>query len=351
MDMKSGGMPDIAQIMKIAQQVASQIEQPEELKNGKALTETDMNKVMSNITKQVASKVTPDMLQEVAGECPVDVSDSLSSKKNTYKGPSKISLDSKKERSNKTRVVELNSDDSDDTDPDPTNPRTKDMVIQLSVKLEDLYNGIKKKVAIRRQKIDKDGSYEEEKKKLSVKIEPGMIEDQVVRFNHMADEKQGFETGDVVVQLEVEEHKTFIRDGNNLLMEQDISFSDSFKPEFYLNHLDGSVYKIEGEPINVFDDEEELKKIPNMGMPVLGEPGKYGDLFIKFKCSNDIKLKEEQLDKLKEIFPTKIHIPEDLPSDVKTLQFEAVTETDLELLEDSDSDSDSDYETETTESD
>ena len=46
----------------------------------------------------------------------------------------------------------------------------------------------------------------------------------------MADEKQGYETGDVVIQIEVDEHKTFIRDGNNLLMEQNISFSDSFKP-------------------------------------------------------------------------------------------------------------------------
>jgi DnaJ-class molecular chaperone len=340
-----GGMPDITQIMKIAQQVASQIEQPDELKSGKVLTEKDMTNVMSKITKQVASKVTPDMLQEVAGEKPVDVTD-VKPKKEAYKGPSKISLDSKKEKSTKNRVVEVDSEEDSD-DEDPTNPRTKDMVIQLSVKLEDLYTGIKKKVAIRRQKIEKDGSYEEEKKKLSVKIEPGMIEEQVLRFNHMADEKQGYETGDVVIQLEVDEHKTFIRDGNNLLMEQTISFSDSFKPEFYLTHLDGSVYKINGDPINVFDDEEELKKIPNMGMPILGEPGKYGDLFIKFKCFNDVKLTETQLDKLKEIFPSKIVIPEALPSEVETLLFETVTESDLEFLEDSDSDSDSDYETET----
>lgn len=346
MNVNSGGMPDIAQIMKIAQQVASQIEQPEELKNGKLLSEQDMSKVMSNITKQVASKVTPDMLQEVAGEKPVDITDK-NNKKTGYKGPSKISLESKKEKS-KNRVEEVDSDEESD-DIDPTNPRTKDMVIQLCVKLEDLYTGIKKKVAIRRQKIDADGSYEEEKKKLSVKIEPGMIEEQVLRFNHMADEKQGYETGDVVIQLEVDEHKTFIRDGNNLLMEQDISFSDSFKPNFYLTHLDGSVYNIKGDPINVFDDEEELKKIPNMGMPILGEPGKYGDLFIKFKCTNDIKVKDEDLEKLRKIFPTKIVVPEALPSEVKTLEFEAVTETDLEFLEDSDSDSDSDYETETSE--
>jgi len=338
------GMPDISQIMKIAQQVASQIEQPDELKSGKKLTEKDMTNVMSKITQQVASHVTPNMLQEVAAENQIDVTDSKS-KKEAYKGPSKITLDSKKEKSNKNRVIEVNSEDDSDNE-DPTNLRTKDMVIQLSVKLEELYSGLKKKVAIRRQKIDKDGSYEEEKKKLSVKIEPGMIEEQVIRFNHMADEKQGYETGDVVIQIEVDEHKTFIRDGNNLLMEQNISFSDSFKPEFYLQHLDGCVYKINGEPINIFDDEEELKKIPNMGMPILGEVGKYGDLFIKFKCCNDIKLTDSQLENLKEIFPSKIVVPDALPSEVNTLLFEAVTESDLEFLEDSDSESDSDYETE-----
>ena len=75
---------------------------------------------------------------------------------------------------------------------------------------------------MRRQKIEND-KYVEEKKKLSIKIEPGMIEEQTLRFNHLADEKKGYETGDIVVTLDVEEHPQFIRDGNNLIMEKDIS--------------------------------------------------------------------------------------------------------------------------------
>ena len=210
-------LPDFSQIMKIAQQVASQIEPPSELKSGKKLSEKEMTNAISKITKSVTDVVNPEML-----------SGAISSKKQgKMKMPptpipeeeSKISLDisdknnTKKEKTR--RIVEIDSDDSDDND--PIAPRTKDMSFTLSVSLEELYTGVKKKIALRRQKIDTDGSYEEEKKKLSIKIEQGMIDEQTIRFNHIADEKQGFETGDVVVTLDVEEHPEFVRDGNNLL--------------------------------------------------------------------------------------------------------------------------------------
>ena len=54
-------MPDMAQIMRLAQQVAAQIEPPSELKSGKNLTEADMTKVISKITKSVTDIVSPDM--------------------------------------------------------------------------------------------------------------------------------------------------------------------------------------------------------------------------------------------------------------------------------------------------
>ena len=56
-------MPDMAQIMKLAQQVASQIEPPSELKNGEKLSEVDMSKVIGKITKSVTDIVTPEMFE------------------------------------------------------------------------------------------------------------------------------------------------------------------------------------------------------------------------------------------------------------------------------------------------
>ena len=269
---------------------------------------------------------------------------------------SKISLDDSKlikddvkapltKKEKPKRIVEIESEESDDND--PIAPRTKDMTFTLSVSLEELYAGTKKKLALRRQRIDTDGSYEEEKKKLSIKIEPGMIDEQTIRFNHMADEKQGYETGDVVVTLDVEEHPEFVRDGNNLILEKEISLSEAYNPLVYIKHLNGKILKVTGEPFDIFgEDTDMLKKITGAGMPILGSLGNYGDLFVKFKCVNKTKITPEIITELTKMFPPLLEIPEhdENTTDVVETQFEMVTETDLELLDDSESESGSDSE-------
>ena len=337
-------MPDMAQIMRLAQQVASQIEPPDELKNGKTLSEADMTKVISKITKSVTDIVNPDMF----------AFEPMSKKKGKEKMPikaenSKIQLDisdpgpsSPVKEKKKKKVVEIVTDSSEDED--PIAPRTKDMTFTVSVTLDELYSGGKKKIAMRRQKIEPDGSYEDEKKKISIKIEPGMIDEQTIRFNHMADEKQGYETGDVVVCLDVEEHPYFTRDGNNLIIEKEISFSETFDPVIYIKHINGKTYNIKGEPFDIFDEENSLlKKVKGLGMPVLGERGVYGDLFIKFVCVNKSKMTSEILQQLKILFPP-IEAKPDVPEeDVVVAEFEMVTDTDLEYLDFDSSDDDSDY--------
>tara|TARA_B100000287_G_C20644844_1_gene784753 strand:+ start:537 stop:1619 length:1083 start_codon:yes stop_codon:yes gene_type:complete len=355
----NGQMPDIGQIMKLAQQVASKIDPPEQLKDGKEIDSEQMTNMIGQISKSVGDVITPDML---AG---LNKKKKAKSTQNTPRVPekeikeSKISFDAddgieetvyRKEpkKSKKKRIVEIESGDSSEEE-DVIAPRTKDMSFTLSVTLEELYKGTKKKIAIRRQKLEPDGSYEEEKKKLSIKIEPGMIDEQTIRFNHMADEKQGYETGDIVVTLDTEEHPMFVRDGNNLIIEKEISFSDTFKPIIYVRHLNGTMMVITGDPFDIFNDEDEmLKKVPGAGMPINGEKNKYGDLFIRFKCVNNCKLNEETLKELFRIFPTMSTKPDDFDKyEIVEKTFELVTDSDLEFLE-TDS-SDEDYETDSSE--
>jgi hypothetical protein len=355
--------PDFAQIMKIAQQVASQIETPAGLTKGGEMNPEEMTKVLGQITKSVGKIVTPEMLASSFGTQP-DIKTNNKKKKKSI--TSKISFDStgledvtdvvppetkgkpekivkatEKGADKKKRYVEIESTD-EDTDEDPTVPRTKDMAFTLSVTLDELFTGAKKKLALRRQKLEPDGSFEEEKKKLSIKIEPGMIEEQVIRFNHMSDEKQGYETGDVVVSLDVEDHAEFTRIGNDLIIEREISFAEAYSPIVYVKHLSGKNFKISGPPIDIFNnlDDDLLKKIPGLGMPVSGEPGEYGDLFIKFICVNKTKITKEIIETLKEIFPplVKPFVVDETDSIIEA-EFEMVTESDLEYLE-SDSDSD-----------
>ena len=164
----------------------------------------------------------------------------------------------------------------------------------------------------------------------------------------MADEKQGYETGDVVVTLDVEEHPDFIRDGNNLLLEKEISISEAYNPVVYIKHLNGKTFKVTGEPFDIFGDEDDmLKKISGAGMPILGEPGNFGDLFVRFKCVNKTKITPEIVEVLSRIFPPLLEKPEIDDSELVEKQFEMVTETDLEFLEDSD---DSEYSDESDDS-
>ena len=350
-------LPDFSQIMKIAQQVASQIEPPSELKTGKKLSDAEMSSAITKLTKSVTEVVNPEMLTNVMSSkkqgkqkaiaSPIKPRDSqISSDDNAVHDITdtpNVPAIKRDKKDKKTRVVEIESGDSEDDD-DPIAPRTKDMTFTLSVSLEELYNGAKKKLALRRQKIDSDGSYDEEKKKLAIKIEKGMIDEQTIRFNKMADDKQGYETGDVVVTLDVEEHPEFIRDGNNLLLEKEISISEAYNPIVYIKHLNGKTLKVTGDPFDIFGEEDDmLKKISGMGMPIMGELGNYGDLFVRFKCVNKTKITPEIVEVLSKIFPPLLEKPEVEDSELVEKQFEMVTETDLEFLEDSDSESDSDY--------
>ena len=54
-------LPDMAQIMQLAQKVASQIEPPDAIKNGEKLSEKEMSKVFDDISKSVSEIITPEM--------------------------------------------------------------------------------------------------------------------------------------------------------------------------------------------------------------------------------------------------------------------------------------------------
>jgi curved DNA-binding protein CbpA len=362
--MNNQQLPDFSKIMKLAQQVASRIEPPAELKSGKVLTEDEMNRAIASLTKSVTEAVTPDMFDSVnvnvnvkdntlstkkKGKLPIAISkehskisfiDEPIKEENTESDENGSSSDvqntKKTKKDKKKRLVEIDSDCSEELD--NSSLRTNDMSFTLTVKLEDLYNGTRKKLAIRRQKIGDNGTYFEDKKKLAIKIEPGMLEDQTIRFNRLADEKIGYETGDVVVTLDVEEHPVFMRDGNNLIIEKEISLAESYNPVVYIEHLNGKILKITGDPLNIFSEEDGmLKKVPGYGMPVLGERNEFGDLFIRFKCVNNASITPELIEILNKYFPPLVVVPDLTDKKLIEKKFETVTESDLEFLE-SDSD-------------
>ena len=166
-----------------------------------------------------------------------------------------------------------------------------------------------------------------------------MFDEQVITFNKQADEKEGYETGDIVITLCCAEHDEYEREGDNLLIEKEISLYEAYNCEMTITHLNGKEINVSSNPINIFGDELECyRKLKGFGMPIFGTDNEYGDLIIKFKPIVPDNLTVEQLKTLEELFP-KINCKKELPSE-QEFELEIATESDFEY---SDSDDDSEY--------
>ena len=335
------------EIVKMAQQVASNIAknqtEPLDPKN------MDMGKVISQVTNSVSKMITPEMIEKMSGSSINSISgDDMTMGKDTKKIKSKIQFDEPIEEKNTKKVKKNVSSssieelDESDSECQPLAPRTKDLHFTLNVTLEELYSGKVKKLAVRRKRLITDGkkkTLSEEKKKISVNIEPGMFDEQVITFNKQADEKEGYETGDIVITLCCAEHDEYEREGNNLLVEKEISLSEAYDCQMTITHLDGREINISSTPINIFGEEiESYRKLKGFGMPVYGSDNEFGDLIIKFKPVVPDNLTSEQLQTLKELFP-KVNNKKELPKE-QEYELEIATESDFEYSDDED---DSEY--------
>ena len=328
------------EIIKMAQQVASNIAknqtEPIDPQN------MDMGKVISQVTNSVSKMITPEMIEKMSGSSINSVSEQHEQHdQNGKKIKSKIKLDSPKNHKSlsKSSIEEL---DESDNECQPLAPRTKDLHFTLNVTLEELYSGKVKKLAVRRKRLVTDGKKKtllEEKKKISVNIEPGMFDEQVITFNKQADEKEGYETGDIVITLCCAENNEYEREGNNLLIEKEISLYEAYNCQMTIIHLDGREINISSTPINIFGEElETYRKLKGFGMPIYGSENEFGYLIIKFKPLIPNSLTSQQLQTLQEIFP-KINNKKELSAE-QEFELEIATESDFEY---SDSDENSEF--------
>ena len=348
------GPNQLSEIVKMAQQVASKIaSNPEnniDISDGKNI---DMSKIISQVTNSVSTMITPEFIEKVSSSAGQNSTTDLPEVVNQIAN-SKIQLESpvKKQKksvpkikieNDESKIEELDENENLET----IRNRTKDLHFTLNVTLEDLYLGKTKKLAVRRQRIVTDINGKkvvEEKKKLLVQIEPGMFDEQIITFNKQADEKEGYETGDIIITLCCTEHKTYERENNNLVIEKEISLSEIFNCEMTIEHLNKNKINIKCNNIEICGDELDLyKKLPGYGMPILDEKNKFGDLIIKFKPIIPKSITKEHQKILNEIFP-KINLLEKLSSD--TIELEMTTESDFEF---SDSESSDDFETDSEE--
>ncbi|XP_012726948.2 dnaJ homolog subfamily A member 4 [Fundulus heteroclitus] len=124
---------------------------------------------------------------------------------------------------------------------------------------------------------------ERKKKILEVHIDKGMKDGQKITFHGEGDQEPGLEPGDVVIVLDQKEHPVFQRQGNNLIMKMDIKLAEALCGfRKTIRTLDGRTLIVGTKPGEVIR-HNHVKCVENEGMPIHRDPYERGMLIIQFQ--------------------------------------------------------------------
>merc|ERR1719376_16432 len=125
-----------------------------------------------------------------------------------------------------------------------------------------------------------------EKKTLSCHVEPGCKDGKSFKFAGEADQKPGFEPGDVIMTVNVQEHPVFKRDKDDLIITKDIDVTDLICGcTFDVTALDGRKLLIKVNGGIIKSSTQASVMIPNEGMPRSGNQHVRGKLVIGFNVN------------------------------------------------------------------
>lgn len=159
-----------------------------------------------------------------------------------------------------------------------------------------------------------------EKKILEATIDKGSPNNCQYTFHGEADEFPGMEPGDVVIVVQEQPHKKFKRKGADLLFEHKISLLEALTGvDFVLTHLDGSKIRIKNTPGEVIKPDD-IKTIPEKGLPFHKQTFKFGNLFVVFKVTFPDKLAKPQLTSIESALGPKNTVEADMVEETCMLQ-------------------------------
>jgi len=253
--------------------------------------------------------------------------------------------------------------------------RTKNLVHQLSVTLEDLYKGTTRKLALQKNVIcdacdglgGKPGCFKKcdicrgsgmqvriqqigpgmvqqiqsmcgechgegervdpklrckkcngkkvnrERKILEVNVDKGMEDSQKITFTEEGDQEPGLEPGDIIIVLDEKPHELYKRNGMDLIMKMDISLRESLCGfKKIINTLDDRALVMQTIPGEVIKTGD-FKSIQGEGMPQYRNPFEKGRLIISFNVVFPDRLETDIASKIAAILPAEAEpmIPDD----------------------------------------
>lgn len=147
----------------------------------------------------------------------------------------------------------------------------------------------------------------QEKKVLEVHIEKGMTHNQKIVFAGEADEAPETVPGDIVFVVQQKEHPVFTRKGDDLFMEKDLTLVEALCGfKFVVTHLDGRQLVVSTHEGEIVKPGQ-FKAVYDEGMPKHGQPFTKGRLFIQFhiKFPEPGDLSDEDIKALEQILPAR----------------------------------------------
>ncbi|CAA7031211.1 unnamed protein product [Microthlaspi erraticum] len=169
----------------------------------------------------------------------------------------------------------------------------------LPCSLEDLCKGVKKKMRLSRNVYDASGKMRVVEEILPIEIKPGWKKGTKLTFPKKGNEEPGIIPADIIFVLEEKPHPVYKRDGNDLVVNQEITLLEALTGKTLdLITLDGRTLMI---PLTDIVNPDQEIVVPNEGMPISKEPGKKGNLRLKLSVRYPSKLTAEQKSELKRV--------------------------------------------------
>ncbi|KAF5734719.1 dnaJ subfamily B member 1-like isoform X1 [Tripterygium wilfordii] len=169
----------------------------------------------------------------------------------------------------------------------------------LPCSLEELYKGVKKKMRISRDIYDATGKVRTVEEILTIEIRPGWKKGTKITFPEKGNVEPGIIPADVVFLVDEKPHALYKRDGNDLLVNQEITLLEALTGKSLdLTTLDGRNLMI---PLTDIIKPGAEVVVPDEGMPISKERGKKGNLRIKIDVRYPSRLTSEQKSELKRV--------------------------------------------------
>jgi len=152
-----------------------------------------------------------------------------------------------------------------------------------------------------------------DRKILEVHVDKGMEDGQKVVFSGEGDQEPGLDPGDIIIVLDEKEHSTFKRVNNDLTLQMHISLVEALCGfQKPIKTLDDRTIVISAIPGEVIKNSE-VKCVLGEGMPQYKNPFEKGRLLIQFVVDFPPQIAPDRVSKLEKILPARpeVMIPDD----------------------------------------